>query len=117
MPTMKPIKPQPIAAAQRVTVQVNQPHTTAILAGWIILLLGFILALVPGLGLSMLIISVPVCLAAGILGIIGASKGKPLRGVFLIISSILSFGIFMVLPWLSTMIGAMISTATASPQP
>ena len=103
------MKPETILArspvAQSTQVFVNQPKTSAILAGWVILFFGFILALVPGLGLSMMLISFPVCIAGFILGLIGAANSKPFHGVFLIISSIVSFPIFWIIPWFSAMIG------------
>jgi hypothetical protein len=103
---MKPetrLAPSPVA--QSTQVFVNQPKTSAILAGWVILLFGFILALVPGIGLSMMLISFPVCIAGFILGLIGAANSKPFHGVFLIISSIVSFPIFWIIPWFSAMLG------------
>jgi hypothetical protein len=103
---MKPETRQaPSPVAQSTQVFVNQPKTSAILAGWVILLFGFILALVPGIGLSMMLISFPVCIAGFILGLIGAANSKPFHGVFLIISSIVSFPIFWIIPWFSAMLG------------
>jgi hypothetical protein len=103
---MKPETRQaPSPVAQSTQVFVNQPKTSAILAGWVILLFGFILALVPGLGLSMMLISFPVCIAGFILGLIGAANSKPFHGVFLIISSIVSFPIFWIIPWFSALLG------------
>jgi hypothetical protein len=94
-----PLKPQqPVQIPQ-------QPKTTAVFAGWIVLILGFILALIPGIGLSMILISIPVCFASLVLGIYGAAKGKPIRGVLLILSSIVAFFVFQIIPWISSLIG------------
>jgi hypothetical protein len=73
--------------------------------------LGFILACVPGIGLSMILIAIPFCFASFILGVVGAATGRPLGGILLIIGSVVSFGLFQLIPWLSTMIGLMIGTS------
>jgi hypothetical protein len=104
-----PLKPQqPIQITQK-------PKTTAVLAGWFVLFLGFILALIPGIGLSMILISIPVCFASLVLGIYGAAKGKPIRGVFLIVSSIVAFFVFQIIPWISSFIG-LAAASQGSPQ-
>jgi hypothetical protein len=101
------LKPQqPVQFAQ-------EPKTTAVLAGWIILIIGFIVALIPAIGLSMIIISIPVCIASLVLGIYGAAKGKPIRGVVLILSSIVAFFVFQIIPWISSLIG--LAAASQSP--
>jgi hypothetical protein len=84
----------------------QQPKTTAIKAGWLVLLLGLILASIPRIGFLMYLISFPVCISSLLLGIVGAAKGKPIRGVLLIISSIAAFFLFYIIPWISTQIAA-----------
>ena len=103
MPQLK--RPTPIRVQPAYKVTVQQPKTSAIMAGWVVLILGFVLALVPGIGLSMIIISIPVCFSGLILGVIGAAKGKPFWGVFLIVSSIAAFFLFQIIPWISSLIG------------
>ena len=104
-----PLKPQqPVQIPQ-------QPKTTAVFAGWIVLVLGFIVALIPGIGLSMILISIPVCFASLILGIYGAAKGKPIRGVVLIVASIIAFFVFQIIPWISSFIG-LAAASQSSPQ-
>jgi len=83
----------------------TQPqNSTAIKAGWLLLVVGFFVALIPGLGLSMMLLSFPFCLAAFVLGIVGAAKNQPVRGVFLIVGSLVAFVIFWILPWISSLI-------------
>lgn len=105
---LKPAAPTMIAprpSAPRTVIIRQQPQkSTAILAGWIILLIGYILAAIPLLGFSVYIIAFPVCIASGLLGVFAASGGKPLRGVILILSSIVSFFLLLLVPWLSFVI-------------
>jgi hypothetical protein len=78
--------------------------STSIFAGWILLLIGVLICLIPVAGLSMMFVSLPICTAAGILGIVGCATGRPFAGVFLIVSSIIAFFVFLILPWLSLLV-------------
>lgn len=99
MPYPSEIKAQP-------PMQVAQsPRITAVFAGWIVLVLGFIVSLIPVIGLSMIFVSIPVCFASLVLGIVGAATGRPIGGVVLIVSSILAFFVFQIIPWISSLIG------------
>jgi hypothetical protein len=86
----------------------KKESSTAVVAGWLIIGAGLGLALVPGLGLSMLLLGIPVCAAAFLLGVIGASKGKPIRGILLILGSCVAFVVFLILPWLSAFFAPLI---------
>lgn len=49
--------PRPNYQQRKMQLTVNHhhaPRSTAIIAGWIVLLIGFVIALIPGLGLSMM---------------------------------------------------------------
>jgi hypothetical protein len=83
----------------------QSPKITAVLAGWIVLVFGLVVSLIPLVGLSMIFISIPVCFASLVLGIVGAATGRPVGGVVLIVSSILAFFVFQIIPWISSLIG------------
>jgi hypothetical protein len=74
--------------------------STAIIAGWVLLFVGYLLAAIPLLGLLIWMIGFLFCGAAGILGIIGAAKGKPIGGVVLICASIASFFLYLAMPFI-----------------
>lgn len=90
----------PVLDPVRPALQIrDSKQDTSILAGWIILGIGYFTAAIPLLGFAIWIIGFLFCGAAGLLGIIGAAKGKPLAGVFLIIASIASFFLYLVVPF------------------
>ena len=81
--------------------------STAIRAGWILLLVGLVLACIPLLGFVSWLIGYPLCFAALILGCIGAASGRPVAGVVLILASITAAPVALfVAPFVSTMIAA-----------
>ena len=80
----------------------KEKKSTAIFAGWILLLLGYLLAAVPLLGFLIYLVGFVFCGAALILGIIGAANGKPLSGVALICASVISFFLYLLVPWIVT---------------
>ncbi len=112
-----PLKPRPQFANQPprsiaprrtvfVPIATRPAKSTAIRAGWIVLALGFLVACIPGLGFSMILLSVPFCGAAFLLGVIAAAKNRPFNGILLILSSCGAFVLYQFVPWLSTVIGA-----------
>jgi len=110
------MKPPPITLApvrrlgpRRIVVQQTRTRDSTILGGWVIIFLGLAIACIPGLGFSMYFLSIPVSAAAFILGIIAASRGRTLGGIFLIFSSFAAFGLFLLIPWISVGIAAAIS--------
>jgi type IV secretory pathway TrbD component len=96
-----------------VTPLAKPEKSTAIFAGWLLLAIGLGVAFIPGLGLSIWLLSIPVCTAAGLLGIIGAAKGRAFAGVFLIIGSMLAFVVFLILPWISALLGVGLASAAS----
>jgi hypothetical protein len=81
-------------------VRKEKKKTTPVAAGWLILVVGFALCFVPVAGLAMTVAAVPVCFAAGILGIVGAATGSPFGGTFLLFASIAAFFVMPYAPWL-----------------
>lgn len=111
---VRPIEYHPHAAA---TPPVAVQKSTAIRAGWILLLVGLFLACIPILGFVSWLIGYPLCFAALILGCLGAANGRPLAGVALIVASITAAPVALfVAPFVSTAIAAAAS-GPASPAP
>ncbi len=97
--------------------QVSAPmpvqKSTAIRAGWTLLLVGLVLACIPLLGFVSWLIGYPLCFAALILGCLGAANGRPLAGVALIVASITAAPVALfVAPFVST---AILSETTTEP--
>jgi len=95
----------PVRAQQFHAPQLAPVKSSSVTAGWWILIIGFIVAAIPGIGFSMLLVAFPVCLASFALGIVGASSGRPAGGVLLIVASIISFFLMLLIPWISAAIG------------
>ena len=72
--------------------------STAIFAGWLLLLLGYVLAVIPFLGFLIWIIGIIFSGSAVVLGVYGAAKGRPFAGVFLICAAVASFFIYLTVP-------------------
>lgn len=105
--------PRPIAAQQRPLVVIQhapERKSRAISSGWIILILGLLLSMVPGLGFSMYLLALFFAVPGGILGIVGAAQGKPFSGIILILSAFAAFWIYLAMPWVSVAVAAMLST-------
>jgi hypothetical protein len=83
---------------------------STVLAAWLLILIGLVVACIPGIGLAMLFIGFPICVAVFILGIVATSRGRTAHGIGIIFSSFIAFGVFCVLPWFSLGIGALIAT-------
>jgi len=82
-----------------VGVEKEKNRTTSIVAGWMILFVGFALCFVPVAGFAMTVAAIPVCAAAGVLGIVGAATGSPIGGVFLFFASLSACLVMVVFPW------------------
>jgi hypothetical protein len=74
---------------------------TAIVAGWLVLVIGCLVGFLPIFGFAMIALALPVCSVAGILGIIGAATGKPGSGISLIFASFVFFVAMLLIPWLA----------------
>ena len=83
-----PANVQPVEYRPQAAVAVPVQKSTAIRAGWVLLLVGLVLACIPLLGFVSWLIGYPLCFAALILGCLGAANGRPLAGVVLILASI-----------------------------
>lgn len=97
------VPPRPVVHAPVVVVRETQPalpqeRCTAIFAGWLLLGIGLIPALIPVLGLIAFSVSVFFCIAAGILGIIGAARSRPVAGVVLFLASFVAAFVYVSLP-------------------
>jgi hypothetical protein len=111
---LRPVEYHPHPAA---TLPVAVQKSTAIRAGWILLLIGVVLACIPLLGFVSWLIGYPLCFAALILGCLGAANGRPLAGVVLILASITAAPVALfVAPFVSTAIASKASES-ASPVP
>lgn len=88
-------------------VAAPKPSSGAISAGWILLLAGCAIAFIPMAGFVVYLIGIPLCIAAFILGILGAAKGKTAAGVLLILASLTIGPLAMAAaPWISVGIAA-----------
>jgi hypothetical protein len=110
-PAPRPIAPVRQLPPRRYIVQQAKPKDSTVLAGWIIIVLGLGIACIPGIGLLMWVIGVPLCIAAFDFGIIAATRGKTLRGVFLIFGSLAAVGLFLLIPAISSYIGILLGAA------
>jgi len=113
-PTPPPNSPKKTTKPQHLGSRLSPPppasafsnqNSTALTAGWAVLLVGFLVSIIPGLGLAMMVISIPVCIASFILGIIAAARGTPMAGLLLIFASVAFVFIFKIIPWLSSGLG------------
>ena len=112
-PTPPKTAPRPIAAQQRPLVVIQhapERKSRAISSGWVILILGLLLSMIPGLGFSMYLLAILFAFPGGILGIVGAAHGKPFSGIVLILSSAAAFWIYLAMPWISVAVTAVLST-------
>lgn len=112
-----PANVRPVAYHSQASVPTPAQKSTAIRAGWILLLVGVLLACVPLLGFVSWLIGYPLCFAALILGCLGAANGRPGAGVALILASITAAPVALfVAPFISTAILSKVSQS-ASPTP
>jgi hypothetical protein len=115
-PTEKLLESEP-TRQRRVASEVIPPPSGepvarggAIKAGWVLLLIGLVLACIPVLGFVSWLIGYPLCFAAFILGCLGAANGRAGAGVVLILASITAAPLaIFVAPILTTFIASSLS--------
>ncbi len=74
------------------------PRTEAIVAGWTMLVMGFIAACLPFVGFFMLFFSIPLCVMSAVCGGVGVARGRVCAGWWLIVASVLGLVILFALP-------------------
>ena len=113
-----PANLRPVEYHPHPTAAIPSQKSTAIRAGWILLLVGLVLACIPLLGFVSWVIGYPLCFAALILGCLGAANGRPWAGDALILASITAAPLALfVAPFVSTFIAAQASESTAPAPP
>jgi len=86
-----------------ITLQAAPASTnTAIKAGWTCLIIGFLVACIPGLGMAVWLVGVVPIGIALIMGIIGMATGKIAEGILLCLASVtLAPAAYLIVPLLS----------------
>lgn len=83
-----PANVRPVAYTPPVVMSGQQQNNTAIKAGWICLLLGFILACIPGFGMLMWFLWFAPMGIALLMGVIGMATGRVMGGIVLCLASV-----------------------------
>jgi hypothetical protein len=112
-----PANLRPVEYRPQVSAALPVQKSTAIRAGWILLLVGLSLACIPLFGYLSWVIGYPLCFAALILGCLGAATGRPAAGVALILASITAAPVALfVAPFVSTaLLGKALESVSPAP--
>ena len=100
-----PANVRPTTYTPPVVMSGQKPNNTAIKAGWACLLLGFILACIPGFGMLMWLLWFAPMGIAVLMGLIGMATGRVMGGIVLCLASVtLAPVAYFVVPLLSAAI-------------